>query len=169
MFIETFINHVREKPSEALRATELAVDFLQKSSLTPLVLPPEYLAMLIQSDGDAATKLQFCISERDDVEADLKEFAHVKDNKITSEQRSTISLLPYRMRKLGEACESAATGLAAIVPHALLEKPMRGTLGELSEAQRDAMLREKAGSVGSLHLRAKKLSENRYRSTEPLR
>ena len=89
---------------------------------------------------------------RDDVEADIKTFSATRNNKAASSQRSTLSVLPYRMRKLNEACESAAKGLATIVPKALLDKPLRGTLGESSDAQREEMERKKAGLLGTLNL-----------------
>jgi hypothetical protein len=159
MFIETFVSHARANPQEASRTADLALNFLRSSTLSQLTLPPEYLAMLTNSDNDAAAKLALCISRRDDIEADIKIFSSIKDNKITSSQRSTLGLLPYRMRKLNEACEGAAKSLAAIAPHSLLNGPMRGTIGETLDAEEEAMYRKKAGLLGTLHLSAKKPKE----------
>lgn len=152
MFIETFLVHAKGSPNDGPRVGELMLDFLHSSSLPEVTLPTEHLALLTHSDGGVATQLALCASRRNDVEADIKTFSTVKENRFTSEQRSTLSLLPFRLRRVNAACQEAAKGLAFIVPASLVDAPRRGTLGELAAAQGEIAKRKEAGLVGELKL-----------------
>ncbi|MGX9773152.1 hypothetical protein ACWYXN_06525 [Janthinobacterium aestuarii] len=160
MFIETFINHARQNPKEATKAGELAFEFLHASSLPEIELPAEHLALLTHGDGDVATKLAICISKRSLVQSDIKNLSTVTSKKISTEQRYTLSVLPYRMRKLNESCADAAKSLMIIVPTKLIDEPLRGTLGEIADAQMDEMKRNESGPVGTLQLSTGKSKDN---------
>jgi hypothetical protein len=161
MFIETFINHARQNPKEATSAGELAFEFLHASSLPEIELPAEHLALLTHIDGDVATKLAICASQRSSVQSDIKSLSTVTNKKITSEQRYTLSVLPYRMRKLNESCGDAVKSLVTIVPARLIEEPLRGTLGEIADAQMDEMKRKESGFVGTLQFSTGKSKDNK--------
>lgn len=152
MFIETFLTHAKGTPNDVLRVGELTLDFLHRASLPEVALPTEHLALLTHSDGGAATKLAICASLRNDVEADIKTFSTVKENRFTSEQRTTLSVLPFRLRRVNAACQEAAKGLAVIVPASLVDAPRRGTIGELVAAEGEIAKLKEAGLVGELTL-----------------
>lgn len=152
MFIEMFLNHGKATPNEVLKVSALTLDFLHRSSLPEVALPTEHLALLTHSDGSAATKLAICTSLRNDVEADIKAFSTVKEKKFTSEQRATLSVIPFRLRRVNAACQEASKALAVIVPPALVDAPRRGTIGELAAAQGEIAKRKEAGLVGELTL-----------------
>ncbi|NVI84060.1 hypothetical protein [Janthinobacterium sp. BJB401] len=160
MFIETFINHARQNPKDATEAGELAFEFLHASSLPEIELPAEHLALLTHSDGDAATKLAICISKRSLVQSDIKNLSTVTSKKISTEQYYTLSILPYRLRKLNESCADAVKSLVIIVPAMLIDEPLRGTLGEIADAQWDEIKRKESGPVGTLKLSTGKSKDN---------
>lgn len=150
MFIETFLTHEKETSNDVLRVGALTLDFLHRFSLPEVALPTEHLALLTHSDGCAATKLAICASQRNDVEADIKAFSTIKENRFTSEQRATLSVLPFRLHRVNEACQEAAKELAVIVPASLVDAPRRGTIGELAAAEEETAKRKEAGLVGEL-------------------
>lgn len=79
-------------------------------------MPTEHRALLIHSHSGTATKLAVYASRKNDVEADIKTFSTVKEDRFTSKQRTTLSVLPFQLRRVNAACQEAVNGLAVFVP-----------------------------------------------------
>jgi hypothetical protein len=168
MFLEAFIANAQRHPENVNHVELLTFELLQKLSLPDFSFSTEQLTLLAHSDTDAAGKLEICSTRRAEVEADIKSVATAKKNKLTLEQVETLKVLPYRLHKLSEACNQATKSLEAIVP-ALPAKnePLRGTLGEIMDAEETMIRRKNSGLNATLEVPKTKNRQNTQASQKP--
>lgn len=156
-FLQGFNNHAKQYPKDAARMDFETLDFLSHTELPELSVSPEQLTLLAHADRDAASKLANCADRHANMQTDVKKFARAQLGKLTSEQRMTINVLPFRMRELSEACSASLNALIVLVPELpSIMGPIRGTIGELMDAQTTAEKEKAAGTDMKLEFRPDK-------------
>lgn len=168
MFIGGFLDHAEQHPENSDEVAKLTFEYLQDLTLPDLELTTEKLTLLAHSDNDAASKLVLCSSRRAEVESDIKNLATAKKNKMTHVQANTLRLLPYRLHKLSETCKQATESLASMAP-ALpsMRGSLRGTVGELVDAEAFKQQRKDAGFNMTLTLPQKNGEKTSQTSQKP--
>lgn len=150
--LEAFLDAEAKHPESKSHVTDLEIDLLQKGKLLDLKLSTDKLTLLSHDNGDASVILATCASRRDEIEADIENIAAAKPRDWTVEQINTLRVLPYRLHKLSNTCNQAATSLLALMPAAQRKEPLRGTFGELEAAQEYKVQRKNAGFSAELEL-----------------
>lgn len=156
-FLQGFNNHAKQHSQDAVHMDFLTLDLLSHAELPELSVSPEQLTLLAHADSDAASKLANCAERHANMQTDVKKFARAQLGKLTYEQRLTINVLPFRMRELSEACSASLNALAVLVPELpSIMGPIRGTIGELMDAQMAAEKEKAAGTDMKLEFRRDK-------------
>lgn len=168
-FLQGFNNHAKQYSKDAAHMDFLTLDLLS-TELPELSVSPEQLTLLAHADSDAASKLANCAERHANVQADVKKLALANLGKLTYEQRLTINVLPFRMRELSEACSASLNALILLVPELpSIMGPIRGTIGEVMDAQTAAEKAKAAGTDMMLEFRRDKSIAKRQEPTRNIK
>ncbi|WP_201313207.1 hypothetical protein [Dyella sp. EPa41] len=102
-------------------------------------LSNDQIAYLAKGPADIAATVAQCIQTRNELVADLNGYKDVTPEHMTAEQQVTFPILPNRIRRVSDACMSATGKLSTLVPIQFKEHVIRGTVGELDDAQAEAI------------------------------
>lgn len=123
-----------------IEANTKSMAFVQKlaDAIAPFDLSNEEIDSLAKGPADVAAIVSECAQQRDQLVADLKNFKGVSPDRMTLDQATTFSVLPSRILHMDQACELASSKLAYWTPPEF-KGASRGTLGELADAQAEAL------------------------------
>lgn len=161
-FMQGFMDHKASNPKDRDQIDAYIIELAGSPEFPELTVLPEQIAALARVDSDAAGMLAACSDRRADIQIDFKKFADAKPGRLTHIQLSTAQVMPYRLRELREACKASLNALVTLVPQ--LPKsmgPIRGTLGELMEADRSSRRARESGTYVELHLGENKFTSKR--------
>lgn len=161
-FMQGFIHHKVSNPKDIDQVDAYIIEFAGNPEFPELTLLPEQLAALARVDSDAAGMLAACSDRRTDVQLDSKKFIDAKPGRLSHVQLSTARIMPYRLRELSKACNGSMNALVALVPQLpKIMGPIRGTIGELMEAESTALQEKESGRHFNLHLGGNELESKR--------
>lgn len=123
-----------------IEANAKSMAFVQKlaDAIAPFDLSNEEIDSLAKGPADVAAIVSECAQQRDQLVADLKSFKGVSADRMTLDQATTFSVLPSRIKRMDEACQLASDKLASWIPPQF-KGEVRGTIGELADAQAEAL------------------------------
>jgi hypothetical protein len=161
-FMQGFIDHKVSNPKDIHQVDAHIIELAASPEFPELTLLPEQLAALARVDSDAAGMLAACSDRRTDVYLDSKKFVDAKPGHLSHVQLSTAQIMPYRLRELSKACNASLSALVALVPQLpKIMGPIRGTLGELMEAESSARNEKESGGRFEWHLGKNELKSER--------
>jgi hypothetical protein len=151
-FFDAFNDGISRYPNSVGEVRKLQSEFLRKLALPAVSLSTDQLILLAHTDGDSSAKLMLCASRRDEVQSDIKGIGDMDPDHWTIEQINILNVLPYRLRKLSNACKQAVQAFAAITPRFNPDDVLPGTIGEIEDAEAERLSRLKAGLTAALTL-----------------
>ncbi len=158
LFMQGYMDHKASNPKDVDQIDAYIIELAGSPEFPELTVQPEQLAALARVDSDAAKTLAACSDRRADIQIDSKKFIDAKPGRLTHIQLSTARVMPYRLRELRDACKASLNALVALVPQLpKIMGPIRGTLGELMEADRSSRSDRARGTYMELHLGENKL------------
>lgn len=161
-FMQGFIDHKASSPKDIDQVDVYIIELAVSPGFPELTLPPEQLAALARVNSDAAGMLAACADRRADVQLDSRIFVDAKPGRLTHAQLLAAQVMPYRLRELSSACKVSLNALVDLVPQLTkIMGPIRGTLGELMEAESSALREKERGRYVELHLEENKLKSKR--------
>lgn len=132
IFLSRLRDVEHDAPELSGKVEVLSLDFLHKQELSGISISEDTLFQIAKSNGEIAGKIAQCLAAVTDINSDIKQFSKITQETMTLELRLTLSVMPYRFKRVSMVCQDVDKML-----HEQIEKtqPGNGTLGELEEAQ----------------------------------
>lgn len=133
-----------EHPEQQSTSEKLTLEFLEKQSTRDVSFSEGLLLSLAKNESETAQKIARCYSVYESTLNDAKQFSGATPETLTIPQHMTLAVMLSRFKKVSDVCEDADKSLSL---HITSQAPLRGTLGELEEAQ--VLVLEEMGYPGS--------------------
>lgn len=132
IFLSRLRDVEHDAPELSGKVEVLSLDFLHKQELSGISISEDTLFQIAKSNDEIAGKIAQCLAAVTEINSDIKQFSKITQETMTLELRLTLSVMPYRFKRVSMVCQDVDKML-----HEQIEKtqPGNGTLGELEEAQ----------------------------------
>ncbi|ASM03096.1 hypothetical protein BVG88_13365 [Serratia marcescens] len=132
LFLSRLRDVEHDAPELSGKVEVLSLDFLHKQELSGISISEDTLFQIAKSNGEIAGKIAQCLAAVTEINSDIKQFSKITQETMTLELRLTLSVMPYRFKRVSMVCQDADKMLPEQIEKT---QPGNGTLGELEEAQ----------------------------------
>ncbi|AWQ48718.1 hypothetical protein B1A42_15810 [Serratia marcescens] len=132
LFLSRLRGVEHDTPELGGKVEVLSLDFLHKQELSGISVSEDTLFQIAKSNGETAGKIAQCLAAVTEINSDIKQFSKITQETMTLELRLTLSVMPYRFKRVSMVCQDADKMLSEQIEKT---QPGNGTLGELEEAQ----------------------------------
>ncbi|EPR3505254.1 hypothetical protein QZQ41_16450 [Serratia marcescens] len=132
LFLSRLRDVEHDVPELGGKVEVLSLDFLHKQELSGISVSEDTFFQIAKSNGETAGKIAQCLAAVTEINSDIKQFSKITQETMTLELRLTLSVMPYRFKRVSMVCQDADKMLSEQIEKT---QPGNGTLGELEEAQ----------------------------------